>query len=144
VYLAEAGPVAAADAREAVALGHVYRRAGREEAARDAFERAVSMNGDPMALADALRALALAERRARRHDEAARRWNDVLAVPGCPAQIVREATEALAVHHEHRARDLDAAREYALRSLGEGSRPAWTTAARYRLARIERKMGLRN
>jgi hypothetical protein len=73
--------------------------------ARNAFEQAVSMGGDVLTIVDALRALALAERRARRYDEAARFWNDVLAVPGCPHQVAREASEALAVHHEHRARE---------------------------------------
>ena len=61
---------------------------------------------------------------------------------GCPPPVVREATEALAIHHEHRDRDLGAAKAFALRSLENGLRPAWTQAARHRLARIERKMTL--
>ena len=59
---------------------------------------------------------------------------------GCPAPIAREATEALAIHHEHRVRDLAAAKTFALRSLEAGTDPGWTNAARYRLARLERKI----
>jgi hypothetical protein len=60
---------------------------------------------------------------------------------------MREATEALAVHHEHRARDLPAAKAFALQSLSAvaGVDPprnrTHDLAVRHRLARIERKMG---
>ena len=37
-------------------------------------------------------------------------WRELLDIRGCPPAIVREATEALAIHHEHRVRDLPAAR----------------------------------
>ena len=47
---------------------------------------------------------------------------------------------SLAIHHEHRERDLAAAKTFALRSLETGNGPTWTNAARYRLARLERKM----
>jgi hypothetical protein len=87
---------------------------------------------------DALRALAAAFRRARRHDEAAGCWTRLLHV-GCPGHVRREAYEALAIHHEHRVRDLTAAKSYALRSLEGASRERWTDAVRHRLARIERK-----
>ena len=63
---------------------------------------------------------------------------------GCPAPIVCEATEALAIHHEHRVRDLALARRFALGSLAAltgGPRPSLAQAVRHRLARIERKMG---
>jgi len=87
-----------------------------------------------------LRALALASRRARRFDEAAGYWRLLLDVAECPAHVAREATEALAIHHEHRARDLGVAKAFTLRTLENGARPAWHEAARHRLARIERKM----
>jgi hypothetical protein len=67
-------------------------------------------------------------------------WSELLETRGCPPPVVREATEALAIHHEHRDRDLGAAKAFALRNLENGLRPAWTRAARHRLARIERKM----
>jgi hypothetical protein len=49
----------------------------------------------------------------------------------------------LAIHHEHRARDLASAKAFALRNLTRMQsqpRPAWRHAAQQRLARIERKM----
>jgi len=61
-------------------------------------------------------------------------------VRSCPPALAREATEALAVHHEHRARDLRAARTFALRSLQLQATTARQEAVKYRLARIDRKM----
>jgi uncharacterized protein YprB with RNaseH-like and TPR domain len=168
MHLIAEGPEEAADAREALALGRVYGRSGLDARACEAFERVLSMCASvahgsvpahgsapithnsaptahasaPMALikADALRALACAARRARRYEDAAARWRQVLDVAGCPQRVAREATEALAIHHEHRSRDLAAARAFAQRSLDMGMRPAWNDAVRHRLARIERKM----
>ena len=139
------GPDAVADPREALALGHVYARGALEERARLSYRRAIdrcrSPRGayDPLRI-DALRALALACRRARRHDEAASCWSELAQMRGCPAPIVREATEALAIHHEHRVRDLESAKAFALQSLDTACGPSWATAARYRLDRLERKM----
>src|SRR5438876_1238225 len=53
---------------------------------------------------------------------------------------MREATEALAIHHEHRVRDLKLAKTFALRILESGPRPAWSDAVRHRIARIDRKL----
>jgi hypothetical protein len=91
---------------------------------------------------DGLRALALAWRRARQFEEAAGCWQQLLEVRGCPVHVVREATDALAIHHEHRKRDLAAAKMFALRSLESGTQPARSDAVRHRLARLDRKMGL--
>jgi uncharacterized protein YprB with RNaseH-like and TPR domain len=142
------GPAAARDAREALGLGRVYARAGLEVQAGEAYQRAVTLLGEDLnknlsaasLRVTALRELACALRRARRHEEAASRWRELLDVPGCPAHMAREASEALAIHHEHRARDLAKARDFALRSLGGDARPAWKGAVEHRLARIQRKM----
>lgn len=152
------GPACTANAREALALARVYERSGDEDRARAGFERAAALALEAMRerrrgsvpsdwqwspegiRAEALRALAVAARRCRRFDAAAACWRDVLEVPGCPAQLRREATEALAIHHEHRVRDLEAAKMFALKSLEAGSKAAWGDAVRHRLARIERKM----
>ena len=141
------GPGEARDAREALALGGVYRRAGLEARAGEAFVRAVAMADGPRAAGampwikiEGLRALARADRRERRYTEAAARWRQVLDVPGCPPRVAREAAAALAIHHEHRLRDLAAAKAFALRSLERESSPAWSDAVRHRLARLERKM----
>ena len=156
LHLARTGPAAIADAREAVALGHVYARASRQvpdeaeyEARarvcyRRALERCRSPRGayDPVRI-DALRAQALACRRARLHDEAAAAWRELMEMRGCPPPIAREAAEALAIHHEHRVRDLESAKVFALQSLERDSRPVLASAARYRLDRLERKLEAR-
>jgi hypothetical protein len=136
------GPSAAGDGREALALGRLYQRAGREAAAREALERAVT-DADPAVLVEALRSLAIEHRRARRHEEAAGCWRALLAVAACPTRLVWEATEALAVHHEHRVRDLAAARRFAARGAEQPVCLARTAAAQHRLARLDRKISRR-
>ena len=96
---------------------------------------------DPIRI-DGLRSLALAWRRTRRFEEAAQCWRQLSEIRGCPPHIAREAAEALAIHHEHRVRDLAAARQFALRSLDDVP-PAWSKAAQHRLARIDRKISER-
>jgi uncharacterized protein YprB with RNaseH-like and TPR domain len=139
VHLVRSGPEEARDAREALALGHLYARAGLDGRARVAFSRAAKASIAAIRV-DALRALALMLRRGRQYDEAAGCWRQLLDVCGCPRHIAREATEALAIHHEHRARDLAAARAFALQSLESGRPSVWNQAVQHRLARIERKM----
>jgi uncharacterized protein YprB with RNaseH-like and TPR domain len=144
--LVDEGPAAVRDAREAFALGRVYDRAGLADRAEASFERALSLSREPAlrlepaVRLEALRALAVGARRQRRHDVAAARWQAMLAEPECPSALAREAIEALAVHHEHRQRDLDAARMFALRGLEIEPGSAWGDATRHRLARIERKI----
>jgi uncharacterized protein YprB with RNaseH-like and TPR domain len=145
--LVAAGPGEAGDAREALALGRVYSRSGLEGRARDALTRAIDMTGagprrgvtGALRIA-ALHALAICERRARRFEAAAGRWRAMLEMPECPVHLAREATEALAIHHEHRVRDLPVARMFALRSLETEPGPARQDAVRRRVTRIDRKM----
>jgi len=140
------GPGEAREAREALALGRVYQRAGLEARAVEAFERAMAMSdvmGDAPAAPiriDALRSLALAARRARRYHDAAARWRQLLDIDLCPRHTAREALEALAIHHEHRVRDLRTARTFALGSLEAAARTSASDRARDRLARLERKI----
>ncbi len=145
--LAHAGPVAARDGREALALARAYARSGRDHQAIAALEQAVatcdrSPSGASSALVkiDSLRMLAILLRRARRYAEAAGCWRRILEMRSCPPAIAREATEALAIHHEHRERDLIAAKTFAIRSVEQGSDVAWREAARHRLARLEKKI----
>jgi uncharacterized protein YprB with RNaseH-like and TPR domain len=139
------GPATARDACEALALGRLYARCGMTRRAVEAYEVAFAA-GAAFVRRDAARALARLYRRARRWDDAAAFWQELLAIPSCPPHLAREANEALAVHHEHRARDLTAAKAFALASLGAPSRTpavhasAWTRAVRHRLGRIERKL----
>jgi len=134
------GPDYAENAREALALGHVYARAHADQRALSSFERAVTLaatsrsNRASLLTEDALHALALGYRRVRRFDDAAKCWT-ALIESGCSASVEREAIEALAIHHEHRRRDLDSARVFALQNVARARK-----GARHRLDRIERKL----
>jgi hypothetical protein len=64
----------------------------------------------------------------------------MLALPQCPPRLAHEASEALAIHHEHRLRDHRAAHRFALESLQFASGSAQMTGVRHRLTRLERKM----
>jgi len=160
--LVRLGPSAARTAMEALALGRLYVRASLEHRAIASFERAIELAGaaaagsrgpvgtlpSPEALptaswvhVDALRELARLARRGRRHVDAAGYWERILALEGCSEEAVREASEALAVHHEHRARDLETARAFALQALGAAARSRTVDQVAYRLKRLERKMG---
>jgi hypothetical protein len=110
--------------------------------ARSCYRRAVDFGGeDGISHAQALRAYAVLSRRERLYEEAAVAWRRLLDLPQCPASLVREAMQALAVHHEHRARDLQAARLFALRALHIESTAARVQAVHHRLARLTRKLG---
>ncbi|MBI3403171.1 MAG: ribonuclease H-like domain-containing protein [Acidobacteria bacterium] len=151
LHLARVGPGETRDAREALALGRVYARAGRDDCARAAFELAVERGmSDRFRNSDdvrdirlgALRAFALSLRRAREYARAAVCWREILDTPGCPPLPAKDAAEALAIHHEHRARDLAAARAFALRigQAGVPGMPGMNAAVRHRLARLDRKL----
>jgi hypothetical protein len=148
LYLVRDGPVRAHRPREALALGRTYSRAGLAARARAAYEQAVGLCGaDGWRLAEtasvyveALRALARDSRRARRYHEAAGYWRRILDARAGPAAIRREASEALAIHHEHRVGDLAEARAFALDAVDRGSLSIRHQAARHRLTRIQRKL----
>src|SRR5205085_4239530 len=82
------GPDYAENAREALALGHVYARAHADERALSAFERAVTLaatsrsNRAALITEDSLHALAVAYRRSRRFDDAAKCWTTLIE-SGC-------------------------------------------------------------
>ena len=139
--LLEDGPASARTAREAFGLGQLFLRGGMTREAGACFARAVDLTGDLTTHAEALRAHAVLSRRERRHEEAAGAWRRILRLKPCPPQIFREATEALAVHHEHRLRDPGTARAFALQSLPLQGSPTRRQAIHHRLARLSRKMG---
>ncbi len=89
LHLTHSGPDEARDGREALALGRVYARAGRDEQACSAFRRAVAVcDRSPSGVSsmlvrvESLRLMAILLRRARRHVEAAGCWRQLLDVRG--------------------------------------------------------------
>ena len=138
----EDGPAGARTAREALGMGRLYERAGMHCEARAAFLRAAEVSDpDSLTRVDAWRSYALLSRRQRRYQDAADGWRRILELRRCPPAILREASEALAVHHEHRVRDLQAARGFALRSLSVHVTASRREATQHRLARLDRKLG---
>jgi len=139
--LLDEGAPATRDAREALGLGRLYERAGMVGDARRCFERATILDdADAETAANALRALALSCRRSRQYESAAAAWRRVLEIPGLDSRLAQEAAEALAIHHEHRVRDLHAARSFASLSLQHRTSIGRVTALQYRLARLNRKL----
>ena len=139
--LLDEGAPAAHTAREALGLGRLYERGGMTEEARACFARAIELEADIFTRVEALRAYAVLCRRERRYLEAADAWRRMLTLHGCPPRLTQEATEALAVHHEHRARDLSMARQFAVQSLQFNVSRSRAQAVHHRLARIDRKLG---
>ena len=141
-HLLTDGASAVRTGREALGLGRIFDRAGMAEAASPCYDAAVLGGEDVETVGEALRALAVALRRARRYDEAAGAWRRMLDLCPCPPALARDAADALAVHHEHRARELGTARRFALESLSLTTTHSRIEAARHRLARIDRKLGV--
>jgi hypothetical protein len=154
--LAREGQAACRDCAEALALGRVYERAaacglssGAEEilARAERCYRRAAQSRDADVKGEALYRLALRHRRERRYAEAAAIWREVIElteprgvrrIPGL-GELRQFAVEALAIHQEHRERDLPRARELALFALedAEGRR---ADGMRHRLARLDRKI----
>jgi hypothetical protein len=143
--LLERGAAAARTAREALGLGRLYQRAGMLVEARASFARAADLTPptDSVTLSEALRSAAVISRRSRQHAAAAAAWRALLALPACPPRFVHEASEALAIHHEHRECDLRRARDLAYRSLQATSSRSRLKAVEHRLARLDRKLATR-
>ena len=137
----DAGPPAARTAREAFGMGRLFERGGMVADASACYQRATELPGEVATHAEALRGAAVLARRQRRYTEAAAAWRRIIDLRGCPPEIVREASEALAVHHEHRLRNLELARRFALQSLQLPASVARQQAVAHRLARLDRKLG---
>lgn len=143
--LVDGGSEACRDGWERLALGRLLLRLSDAPRALICFERAA---GDPVrqVRAEALARIAAHHRRERRHAEAAEAWQQVFALTGESQStsraraLARDAAEALAVHHEHRARDLEGARQLAIAALRLERTRSGSASLKYRLKRIERKM----
>ena len=144
--LAAGGHEACRDGAEALALGRIYERAGSPDRAERCYRRG-ALSERLEVRAEALYRLGLRMRRDKRHEEAASVWRDVMALtePRAArrqrdlAALRQFAVEALAIHHEHRDRDLVTARELALFAL-EDADDSRADLVRYRLARLDRKL----
>jgi tetratricopeptide (TPR) repeat protein len=164
VELVEKGTDRCRDSAEALALGKVYERAGCTDRALAAYELAA---GDASAhvdvRAEAIYRLGVRLRRDRRYPEAVECWRRILDLKqsrygrrsAMLAPLREYAVEALAVHHEHRERDYEGARELTVRLLDElesddfhltaeaarsRRRIRKTEATRHRMARLDRKL----
>jgi uncharacterized protein len=153
VRLAEDGVDACRDASEALALGRVYERGGDSIRAESCYRRATASDQVDVR-GEALYRLGLRCRRARRFEEAATVWRELLAFGDSRAvrgslvvEALRQfAAEALAIHEEHRVRDYFAARELAMFALEEITESDASPARRreeglrHRLARLDQKI----
>lgn len=142
--LASDGPGACGESCEQLALGRLYERAGQADLALRAYELAASgaERSERGVRLHALARLAAMLNRAGRHDDAASAWQGVLDHArryGAPPAIEQRAVQALAIHHEHRARDFATAHRYAERLNRQASGRARQNAA-HRLGRIEKKL----
>jgi uncharacterized protein YprB with RNaseH-like and TPR domain len=144
--LVEHGSTACRDGWERLALGRMLERIGDEARAMTCFEEAAG-DRDRDVCVEALARIASRLRRARRHAEAAHAWQQVFTMTNEPEEagvrgraLARDAAEALAVHHEHRARNLQAARELARAALRLERTRSGTASLEYRLRRLDRKL----
>jgi hypothetical protein len=146
ISLITSGPAVAATAQEAYGLARVYERAGEQDNAEAALLRTIDfakrVGGEPEVHGEALRRLAWIRRRGRRLHEAAAAWQELASLPRCAAALRREAAEALAIHHEHRSKNLQVARQHALELMADLGANA--VRVRHRLDRLERKLAQRS
>lgn len=146
VRLTQDGHEACRDCAEALALGRVFERAESFDRAEACYRRAIESPEAPVR-AEALYRLAVRLRRSRRFEDAAARWRELVDLTepryrrrGPLGELRKVAIEALAIHHEHRAKDLAGARELALAFLEESG---GTEKVRHRIARLDRKLAKR-
>jgi uncharacterized protein YprB with RNaseH-like and TPR domain len=141
LQIAAGGPESCDDAGELAGLGRLCERCGDEDAAIRAYGLA-ARDADRQTRARTLVRLAILLRRRGRYDEAATAWQGVADAANRQVglrSIERHAMRALAIHHEHRAQDLEAARRYAER-LEAHADGRHADLARHRLNRIDRKL----
>jgi uncharacterized protein len=147
LQLVDEGTDVCRDAAEALALGKVFERAGSFERAVDCYRHAAADRRAHIDVrAESLYRLGIRQRRDRRFDDAAETWRTLLNLNAGRVRtpllgpLRQFAAEALAIHHEHRERDFESARELALLALDETDDSAKASATQHRLSRLERKI----
>jgi uncharacterized protein len=142
LWLTMEGPDACEQPGEQLGLGRIYEVNGDVVRAERAYEMAAA-SGDPNVAPQALARLAEMLRRGARYDDAAAAWQALLAMPlrrRADDALKRRAVEALAIHHEHRARDLATAKTYATELRAAAAGMVRTENAERRLGRLNRKL----
>ncbi len=137
--LLRAGVAACGRAEEAALLGRELHRRTDVGEAEACYRRGLDdlAGGHPLR-GDTLAGLARLLRSQRRYDEAAACWTEITALRGVRPGLRQEATEALAVHFEHRRCDLERAHSYAERARhAELARPG---AGRTGADRLDRRL----
>jgi tetratricopeptide (TPR) repeat protein len=148
--MAREGAEVARERHDCLALGRLLEYLGRLDDAERCFAAAALADGtldvelDRVVRADALHWLALHRRRVRRFEEAAEAWRQLTEIAGIDVELRHQALEALAIHHEHRAKDLAAARLFALQALDLAGDARRVDDVRHRLGRLSRKLGVRS
>jgi len=133
------------DRHDHAGLAKLCEYLGRDDEAEQWYEQAaapaalVDSAVDRAVRADALYWLALRRRRTHRHDLAADTWQQLIDVPGLDADRRREALEALAIHHEHRAKDVATATQFALQAMRLAANTSRAADVEHRLDRLARK-----
>jgi uncharacterized protein len=127
--------------QERLAVGRELMRLHQRSAAEACFRGVAECATAPDSVrAEALYSWARLLRRARRHQEAADVWRRLASSRTVRAVLRAEAQEALAIHHEHRDRDLEKAHQWATGALISGVGARHRTAVTHRLARLRQKI----
>jgi uncharacterized protein YprB with RNaseH-like and TPR domain len=138
--VAERGPIIT-NPQERLAVGRELLRLHQRSAAEACFRAVAECATAPDSVrAEALYSWARLLRRARRHQEAADVWGRLASSRTVRAVLRAEAQEALAIHYEHRDRDLEKAHQWATGALIAGAGARHRTAVTHRLARLRRKI----
>jgi uncharacterized protein len=127
----------AEDPRDVFSLGRVFEGAAQYERSEALYRRVLDREDGPLRVATLVR-LAARAKRIGDHETAFGLWSEAAA--GGNARAWRE----LAVHHEHRTRDLHAAlvaAEKGLRSVMRATQPRLEADLRRRQARLLRRVG---
>jgi uncharacterized protein YprB with RNaseH-like and TPR domain len=137
--LLRAGAAACTRAEEVALLGRELHRRTEVSEAEVCYRRGLDDLADAHPLrSETLAGLGRLLRSQRRYDEAAVCWTEITGLRGARAGLRLEATEALAVHFEHRRCDLERAQSYAERAKhAEMARPA---AGRSGTIRLDRRL----
>ena len=138
--VAERAPIIT-NPQERLAVGRELMRLHQRSAAEACFRSVAECSTAPDSVrSEALYSWARLLRRARRHQEAAEVWRRLASSRTVRAVLRAEAQEALAIHYEHRDRDLEKAQQWATGALIAGAGARHRTAVTHRLARLRRKI----